>query len=526
MEVLMIGIVNHSDEEGFTFISSERLPSGMFACYHEADRKILCRVKHAEPLNEYPQEFLMDMELSADDVSAFYGLDPQDFKYYSYSASVVGYFDASMGEFVHPRTNPASGVKMHRAGEDVLKDIGKIKAGEPGSAFIGNVLGENTGIALSVRDIVSQHVSVIASTGAGKSYTVGVLVEELLKPQNMAPVLIFDPHGEYATLAEISNTAEFITQSYRPVVRTVKPKDIKIRISDLNVSDFISIMDDGTMSDKMKTLFRSAYHNLKNDKKKQFTRNELKLQIESLRDSNNESTIEGINWRFGKLNAPIFDDFQTIPLADYFKVGQLTIMDVSGIEEGFQQLIASVMLRRLFDAREGTENNRYNETHIDKFLPYPVFVVIEEAHRFAPQSGEAKSKSILKTILSEGRKFGIGVCMVSQRPSKLDADSLSQCMTQITMRIINPTDQQQIAQSIESASRELISELPSLAKGQAIVSGVAINTPTLVKIRKRLTSDTRGRSKDAPALWAAQKKYEEKHRAPEVRADEEMDVGV
>jgi len=98
-------------------------------------------------------------------------------------------------------------------------------------------------------------------------------------------------------------------------------------------------------------------------------------------------------------------------------------------------------------------------------------------------------------------------------------------MTQITMRIINPTDQQQIAQSIESASRELISELPSLAKGQAIISGVAINTPTLLRIRKRLTSDVRGRSKDAPALWAAQK-YEEKHERAQVRADEEMDVGV
>ena len=70
------------------------------------------------------------------------------------------------------------------------------------------------------------------------------------------------------------------------------------------------------------------------------------------------------------------------------------------------------------------------------------------------------------------------------------------------------SDRQQIARSIESASRELISELPSLAKGQAIISGVAINTPTLVRIRKRLTSDVRGRSKDAPA--AAQRKYEEK----------------
>ena len=55
---------------------------------------------------------------------------------------------------------------------------------------------------------------------------------------------------------------------------------------------------------------------------------------------------------------------------------------------------------------------------------------------------------------------------------------------------------------------------------------MAINTPTLVRIRKRLTSDVRGRSKDAPALWAEQRKYEEKHQVAEVKADEEMDVGV
>jgi DNA helicase HerA-like ATPase len=522
----MIGTVNFSDEEGFTFISPERLPKGMFVSYTDAGKKILCRVKHGEPRNQYPEEFLMDLNIEADEISRFYGLDPQDFKYYSYSASVVGYFDNAMGEFINPRTNPACGVKIERAGEAVLKDISKVKAGALGSAYVGDVFGEDTEIVLSVRDIVSQHVSVIASTGAGKSYTVGVLVEELLKPYNMAPVLIFDPHGEYSTLGEVQNLPEFITPSYRPKVKTVKPEIIKIRISDLSVSDFISIMDDGTMSDKMKTLFRSSYHNLENNSKKKFTRTELKQEIEALRDSNNESTIEGILWRFRKLNAQIFDDFQTIPLADYFKVGQLTIMDVSGIEETYQQLIASVTLRRLFDARMGTDNNKYNESHVDKFLPYPVFVVIEEAHRFAPHSGEAKSKSILKTILSEGRKFGIGICLVSQRPSKLDADSLSQCMTQITMRIINPADQQQIAQSIESASRDIISELPSLAKGQAIISGVAINTPALVRIRKRLTSDVKGRSKDAPALWQAQRKYEEKHEAPEVRADEEMDVGV
>ncbi len=522
----MIGTVNYSNEEGFTFISHERLPRGMFVSYTDAGKNVLCRVKHCEPLKQYPEDFLMDMNIDADEISRFYGLDPLDFKYYSYSADVVGYFDDELGEFINPRTNPVCGQRIELAEKDVLQDISKVKKSEMGSAFVGTVLGKDADIVLSVRDIISQHISVIASTGAGKSYTVGVLVEELLKPYNMAPVLIFDPHGEYSSLDKISNMPEFITASYRPKVRIVKPENIKIRISDLTISDFISIMDDGTMSDKMKSIFRSAYNNLKKNNKKPFTRNELKQEIGNLRDATNESTIEGIIWRFGKLYAPIFDDFQTIPLAEYFRIGQLTIMDVSGIEETYQQLIASVMLRRLFDAREGTENNRYNESHVDKFLPYPVFVIIEEAHRFAPHSGEAKSKGILKTILSEGRKFGIGICMVSQRPSKLDADSLSQCMTQITMRIINPTDQQQIAQSIESASRDLVSELPSLAKGQAIISGVAINTPTPVRIRARLTSDIKGRNKDAPLLWHSARNYEEKHGTPQVRADKEMDIGV
>ncbi|MCK4459422.1 MAG: ATP-binding protein, partial [Methanosarcinales archaeon] len=112
----------------------------------------------------------------------------------------------------------------------------------------------------------------------------------------------------------------------------------------------------------------------------------------------------------------------------------------------------------------------------------------------------AKSKPIIKTILSEGRKFGVGICMVSQRPSKLDSDSLSQCMTQITMRIINPADQEQIGRSIESVSRDIVSELPALAKGHAIVSGVGINTPTIVRIRQRYGRD-RGASKDAPLIW-------------------------
>jgi DNA helicase HerA-like ATPase len=76
-------------------------------------------------------------------------------------------------------------------------------------------------------------------------------------------------------------------------------------------------------------------------------------------------------------------------------------------------------------------------------------------------------------------------------------------MSQVTMRIINPVDQGQIASSIETMSRELLDELPALAKGEAIISGVTVNTPVLVKIRQRITEHG-GISRDAPAEWAEQ----------------------
>ena len=81
----------------------------------------------------------------------------------------------------------------------------------------------------------------------------------------------------------------------------------------------------------------------------------------------------------------------------------------------------------------------------DESLPYPVFVLLEEAHRYAPAGQQVVSTNILKQILSEGRKFGVGIGLITQRPGKLDQDVLSQCMTQFIMRIVNPIDQQTIA---------------------------------------------------------------------------------
>jgi hypothetical protein len=128
---------------------------------------------------------------------------------------------------------------------------------------------------------------------------------------------------------------------------------------------------------------------------------------------------------------------------------------------------------------------------------------LEEAHHFAP-SGEGTDRVVsarqLKTVLSEGRKFGIGVGLISQRPGKLDQDVLSQCMTQFILRIVNPIDQNTVASSVESASKDILEELPALSRGQAVVGGPSLNAPALIQVRQRLTPHG-GESIDGPKEW-------------------------
>ncbi len=116
------------------------------------------------------------------------------------------------------------------------------------------------------------------------------------------------------------------------------------------------------------------------------------------------------------------------------------MLQLDEIDERDQQVIVATLLRRLYNARLETERGKA-QSGDEKYLPYPVFVLIEEAHHFAPHGGDVVSAQMLKQVLAEGRKFGIGVGLISQRPGKLDADVLSQCLTQCIMRIVNEVDQ-------------------------------------------------------------------------------------
>lgn len=506
---------------GYSFITRDMdtVRIGEFIYYEVrddtgSDRNVLGRVTGRETIREYPESYLSLVEVSPESILAATGVECFT-PLYEVEVTIIGYYDRIF-RFVNPRLPPHQGTTVFLASDAYLRSVlGRGERAE-GSARIGYLLnraGDRVPISLDVGEVVSKHLAVLAATGSGKSYTVGVLLEELMSRYNRAAVLVLDPHSEYATLSEMRNLTEnpLVDSEYLPEVKVITENDIKVRYSDLESADWAGILKDA--SDKMLNLLHEAIRRLRKRDRGIFGFADLIAELEGGRNDNNAMSIDGLRWRLqAHARKRIFSQGEYTPLREILRPGLLTVIDMSELEEGHQQLIASLLLRKILQARIKTKKDKISEG--ENFLPYPVFVVLEEAHRFAPSSGESRAKRVLKTILSEGRKFGVGTCLVSQRPGKLDSDILSQCMTQIIMKIINPSDQENIKQSVEAVTADLLDELPSLTTGQAVVVGSAINTPVTVRIRERYTRPG-GSSSNAPLEWREYQQVEMKRKERE-----------
>lgn len=495
---------------------------GEFVYYMAADGaaklNIIGTISARRLIRNLPDAFLSDPNTPPALVSSLIGLD-ECCEIYEITVETIGYFHEQIDDFINPRIPPNPGDAVFLASSETLaKVLSAKRAEEIGSAHIGSLLTRAEGevpVIMSIKDVVSTHLAILASTGAGKSYTAGVLVEELMRPYNGAAVLIVDPHGEYQTLTAIEADRQFHSpQGYAPEVRIYRHDGIKVRFSTLTEADIKYLLPEGT-SEKMLHFLHQAFTKLTETHKNglwnyQDLHEEVVAQKYRNENSNssdasgNVSSIEGLLWRldsrFRKRNC-IFSNSEHISLKELFRPGRCTIFDLSDIEQQEQQVIVATLLRRALNARMRTVRGEVIETKDENHLPYPIFTLLEEAHRFAPAGANVVSTNILKQILSEGRKFGVGIGLITQRPGKLDQDVLSQCMTQIIMRIVNPIDQQTVAQSIEGAGRGQLNELPALTKGQAVISGVGVNTPVMCRIRRRLTVHG-GETIDAPNAWA------------------------
>ena len=524
----------------YTFVSrddEQRLKNGEYV-YYELDvpdeltetaqkQRVLGRIMKRVPLQLYPDTFLAEPEIPPDQVAALVGYDARSNDLFELHVAIMGYFDRPTGSFINPWIPPQSGKQIYLADDEMLSTIlSRKRRGQTGSATIGSLLTrapDAVPIVLSVKDVVSTHMAIIASTGAGKSYLASVLIEELMQPNNKACVLIIDPHGEYSTLDQIANFPQFSEQgngrgsAYQAQVRVYKPEQVKVRVSSLNMGDMRHLLSE--MTEKQQYLLARAMREVQDKHKNTpWTVADLKKAIKAVSKSKNDEdgegaddsgTVRALEWRLEQRfeHSFTFDDYQHLDLTEIFKPGQCTVLQLNEIDERDQQVVVATLLRRLNKARMDTERGKVQSGEF--YLPYPVFVLLEEAHHFAPGGIDVVSTSILKQVLAEGRKFGIGVGLISQRPGKLNADVLSQCQTQCIMRIVNEIDQKSVAAAIEGVGRDLLDNLPALSKGQVIIAGAAVNTPVICRVRTRITKHG-GESKDAPDMW-------QKYFAPEAQ---------
>ena len=152
----------------------------------------------------------------------------------------------------------------------------------------------------------------------------------------------------------------------------------------------------------------------------------------------------------------------------------ITIIDISGVPSEIVDVVVSVLFRLVFELA----------VWCDRGSAPPVLLVCEEAHRYVPEEdlgGFVPTKRVIGRIAKEGRKYGVTLCLVSQRPSELSISSLSQCNTVFALRLTNEHDQAFVARALPENARWLVDSLPSLNTQEAVVVGDGVTVPVHIR---------------------------------------------
>ena len=172
----------------------------------------------------------------------------------------------------------------------------------------------------------------------------------------------------------------------------------------------------------------------------------------------------------------------------------VSVFDVSALPSEVLPTIVGTMLRVIYDMLFWGQD-----------LPIggrqqPLLIVIDEAHLFVPEGDDTPAHRTLSTLAKEGRKYGVGLVLVSQRPSELDSTVLSQCGSLIAMRLTNSSDRGTVAATVPDDLGGLVDLLPSLRTGEGIFLGEIMPIPTRVRVRKA-SQKPMGDDPKLPDVW-------------------------
>lgn len=396
------------------------------------------------------------------------------------------------------------------------KDLELIFNRENASCIDIGHLQQDESITAKVRtnDLLSKHFAIIGSTGSGKSCTVALVLQAILNESPQGHVVLFDPHNEYSK--SFGNRAEVINSESLdlPLWMFDFVETVELLTSDIpnHATEEEDVLHEVIL--KAKRLFDRAQRN--NDISSQVKLDDIEAELQrathisldspvpyrirdvlkiidnemgKLENSSNLGPYKRLKRRIMSIMSEprykfIFKN-QASPRSIEDILGRIfrlpvrgkpiSILDFSSIPSEALNIVVSVVSRLAFELATWSERK------------IPILLVCEEAHRYIPRDatqGFASTRRIISRIAKEGRKYGVSLAIVSQRPSELEPSTLSQCSTIFSMRLSNEVDQNFVKAAVPDGAAELLSFLPSLGTAEAMVFGEAVNLPMRVLLNR------------------------------------------
>lgn len=415
-------------------------------------------------------------------------------KNYKVKIGILGFLDKlQKGQAIVPAVPPLPGTSILEATQ---QDLGVIFAPKSKEWIrIGSLLRNSEIEAkININRIVSRHIGILAMTGMGKSNLVSLIAKQVSTLQGT--LIIFDYHNDYTNLS----------------VPKISVTDAKINPRLLQADKLAEVVELRENADKQQRVLRESFTASVREAKDFWTALEESVSAfghttKGYADSASRvlDKIDDAKHRFSDILDPDCGD----PV-DLIKEGRVNVLSVAELSERQANVGLSYYLQELLNDRKDSywaKKGRKLSRKTTKFSS-PLFVIIEEAHVFIPKGEHTDTKYWASKVAREGRKFGIGLGIVSQRPRNIDPNVLSQMGSLAIMKIIQDDDQQQIASAAESLSKDLLTQLSSLNIGDAVLVGQWVNLPSIVHVDE-VKGKVIGSDLDAVAEWSESTKYKE-----------------
>ncbi len=423
-----------------------------------------------------------------------------------------GEFDRGVGRY------PTTGAEVHAIGST---DISKMFERFQSKGFsVGTVATHpSLRVCLDPTNLFGRHFAILGQTGSGKSWTVAALVQRTVAVMPRAHIIILDLHGEYCWKREDGTRHYAFADA---MVRHVDARELEIPYWLMTYAELCDLLIDHTdfSAHNQVAAFREVLGRLRAaegaspglglvrttlDTPVFFDLAALRAEIESMNGQVPGKTpgklIDGtLTGKFDnflmRLDSKLNDvryDFLLKPkirkdsaslsslLRDFVGLGTpksaVTVIDLSSVPFDVRPTVAAQIGRLAF------EFNYWNP----KYREFPILLICEEAHAYIPRASESQfagSRKSMERIAKEGRKYGVGLAVVSQRPHEVSETVLAQCGTFICLRITNPNDQAYVRSLVPESEGDLVSVLAGLGRGEALVLGEAVPLPTRLQFDK------------------------------------------